>query len=221
MCRHAPSPATLYAHVRQASAAARVGASRASASLATSAIAFDPPLSTTSRPCLSMSSSSASSISRRVLVFFESRPRTRYPAARDAGNPPGTSRRTARNFSRAASMAWPLLSTSAGRNSAASWSLRRSPCAFTTASSDRVKSSTRSSDCVFGACSQKRSTTHRRSKSRFPGTSSGDASRHASRCSTALMCALKPVPNNSACTSLRTYGASAVFSSASASFIYV
>ena len=75
-CRHASSPATLYAHVRQASAAARVGASRASASLATSAIALEPPLSTTSRPCLSMSSSSASSISRRVLVFFESRPRT-------------------------------------------------------------------------------------------------------------------------------------------------
>ena len=45
-----------------------------------------------------------SKTSNRVFVFFESKPRTRYPTKRDAGNNPGMSLRMMRNFPRTASM---------------------------------------------------------------------------------------------------------------------
>mmetsp|Transcript_5001 Transcript_5001/g.18658 ORF Transcript_5001/g.18658 Transcript_5001/m.18658 type:complete len:366 (-) Transcript_5001:3711-4808(-) len=191
MWRHASSPATLYATVKQFSAAARVGASLASASLAISTSALDPPLSTTSRPWRSTSSSRASRASRRVFVFFESKPRTKYPASRDAGNKPGTVFKTPRNFSRAASIACPLLSTSAGRNSAPSCSESRPPWSLTDRNTDCVKSSTFKSDCVLGVCSLIRRTTHRSNKSRLPCTFSGVVTSACSSSSIAMRWDLK------------------------------
>mmetsp|Transcript_8111 Transcript_8111/g.32783 ORF Transcript_8111/g.32783 Transcript_8111/m.32783 type:complete len:264 (-) Transcript_8111:4116-4907(-) len=77
-CLHASSPPTLYAVTRHASAALLMPTSLAwSASLATSARALLPARSTTSRPCRSIRDPTTSRTSRRVLVFFESRPRTR------------------------------------------------------------------------------------------------------------------------------------------------
>mmetsp|Transcript_13683 Transcript_13683/g.57911 ORF Transcript_13683/g.57911 Transcript_13683/m.57911 type:complete len:290 (+) Transcript_13683:1057-1926(+) len=77
-CLHASSPPTLYAVTRHASAALLMPTSLAwSASLATSARALLPARSTTSRPCRSIRDPMTSRTSRRVLVFFESRPRTR------------------------------------------------------------------------------------------------------------------------------------------------
>ena len=85
-CLHASSPPTLYAVVRHAKAAFLAPTSRApSASLATSASALFPARSTTSRPWRSIKAPMTSRTSRRVLMFFESRPRTRYPATFDAG----------------------------------------------------------------------------------------------------------------------------------------
>ena len=191
MCFHAPSPATLYEVVRQVSAAARVGASLASASFAISCSALEPPRSTTSKPCLSTSSSRASNASILVFVFLDPKPRTKYPARRDAGNNPGTNLKTARNFSRTASMACPDLSTSAGRNKAPSCSVNLAPLSFTTRNTCCVKSRTFNRLCVLGVCSMNLSTTQRRSKSRLPNTLSRSSCKLFSKISIATRCALK------------------------------